>query len=70
MQTYWYIEDLIYEEERDLNHQGIRSALAITESDFATTVFITETAEQVFYLQLRFSNRLRTYPLSIRDSVI
>ena len=63
MQTYWYIEDLIYEEERDLNHQGIRSALA-------TTVFIAETAEQVFYLELRFSNRLKTYPLSPRDSVI
>ncbi len=70
MQTYWYIKNLIYEEERSLVNQGFISALVIDTSDFAFTIITAKNQEQVFYLKLRFGDRLESYQIQKNDSIV
>ncbi len=70
MQTYWHIKDLIYEEEHSLVKQGFISALVIDTSDFAFTIITAKNQEQVFYLKLRFGNRLESYQIQKNDSIV
>jgi hypothetical protein len=70
MQTYWYIKNLIYEEEHDLVKQGFTSSLVIDTSDFAFTIITAKNHEQVFYLNLRFGERLESYLIQKNDSIL
>lgn len=71
METYWTVDNLIYEEEDSLVKQGYGSALAIDGiHDFAHAVIIAKTEEQAFLLKLKFGHRLQPHYLNRNDTMI
>jgi len=57
MANIWHIRELLFEEEQWLNREGIKTALAIF-GDYAVTIIDIRTEEELFFVQLKFGDRL------------